>query len=42
MLAHALPNVRAVTFEHHATGSEQDFIGTLERLARDLARRRGA
>jgi len=41
-LAHALPNVRAVTFEHHVTGSEDDFIGTLERLAQGLARCRGA
>jgi uncharacterized protein (UPF0276 family) len=41
-LAHALPNVRAVTFEHDAAASEQDFIGTLERLARGLAPSRGA
>lgn len=39
-LAYRLPNLRAVTFEHHPTAPEQDFIGTLERLARLFAARR--
>jgi uncharacterized protein (UPF0276 family) len=39
-LANALPNVRAVTLEHHASGAEADFLGILERLARLIAPRR--
>ena len=30
--AHDLPNLRAVTFEHHANAAEEAFFATLERL----------